>query len=103
MEIILSTLVAVAVFFVLAVIFGSFFTVQTAQAAVITRFGRFVRSAEAGLNWKIPFIDQVAGRVSLRVNQIALTMETKTRDNVFVTIPISVQTRVRPEKVEAAY
>ncbi len=103
MEIILSTLVAVALFFVLATILGSFFTVQTAQAAVITRFGRFVRSAEAGLNWKVPFIDQVAGRVSLRVNQIALTMETKTRDNVFVTIPISVQTRVRPEKVAAAY
>jgi regulator of protease activity HflC (stomatin/prohibitin superfamily) len=41
--------------------------------------------------------------MSLRVNQIALTMETKTRDNVFVTIPISVQTRVRPEKVYAAY
>jgi len=43
------------------------------------------------------------GRVSLRVNQIALTMETKTRDNVFVTIPISVQTRVRPEKIFEAY
>ena len=58
-----------------------------------------MRSADPGLNWKIPFIDSVDGRMSLRVNQIALTMETKTRDNVFVTIPISVQTRVRPEKV----
>ena len=44
--------------------------------------------AEPGLNWKWPFIDRVAGRVSLRVNQITLTMETKTKDNVFVTIPI---------------
>jgi regulator of protease activity HflC (stomatin/prohibitin superfamily) len=47
--------------------------------------------AEPGLNWKWPFIDRVAGRVSLRVNQITLTMQTKTKDNVFVTIPISVQ------------
>jgi regulator of protease activity HflC (stomatin/prohibitin superfamily) len=45
----------------------------------------------------------VAGRVSLRVIQITLTMETKTKDNVFVTIPISVQNRVRPEKVYDAY
>src|SRR3984957_5595969 len=81
----------------------SFFTVQTAQVAVITRFGKFLRVAEAGLNWKWPLIDRVAGRMSLRVNQIALTMETKTKDNVFVTIPISVQNRVRPEKVYDAF
>jgi regulator of protease activity HflC (stomatin/prohibitin superfamily) len=81
----------------------SFFTVSTAQVAVVTRFGKFLRVAEPGLNWKWPFIDRVAGRVSLRVNQITLTMETKTKDNVFVTIPISVQNRVRPEKVYDAY
>jgi regulator of protease activity HflC (stomatin/prohibitin superfamily) len=79
---------------VLIVFLLSFFTVQTAQVAVITRFGKFLRVAEPGLNWKWPFIDRVAGRVSLRVNQITLTMETKTKDNVFVTIPISVQNRV---------
>jgi regulator of protease activity HflC (stomatin/prohibitin superfamily) len=84
-------------------VLGNFFTVNTAQVAVITRFGRFLRVANPGLNWKLPFIDSIAGRVSLRVNQIALTMETKTKDNVFVTIPISVQSRVRPEKVYDAY
>src|SRR5580692_12813579 len=87
----------------LYLIFGSFFTVSTSQVAVITRFGKFLRVAEPGLNWKRPFVDSVAGYVSLRVNQITLTMETKTRDNVFVTIPISVQNRVRPEKVYDAY
>jgi regulator of protease activity HflC (stomatin/prohibitin superfamily) len=98
----LIPLVIVA-FLVLYLIFGSFFTVSTAQVAVITRFGKFLRVAEPGLNWKRPFVDSVAGYVSLRVNQITLTMETKTRDNVFVTIPISVQNRVRPEKVYDAY
>src|SRR6201988_2048796 len=87
----------------LYVIFGSFFTVETAEVAVITRFGKFLRIAEAGLNWKTPYFESVAGMVSLRVNQIALTMETKTKDNVFVTIPISVQNRVRPEKVYDAF
>jgi len=96
-------LLAIVVFIGLYVVFGSFFTVNTAEVAVITRFGKFLRIAEAGLNWKSPFFDSVAGRVSLRVIQITLTMETKTKDNVFVTIPISVQNRVRPEKVYDAY
>jgi regulator of protease activity HflC (stomatin/prohibitin superfamily) len=82
---------------------GSFFTVATAQVAIITRFNKFLYIAQPGLNWKWPFIDAVSGRVSLRVNQITLTMETKTKDNVFVTIPISVQNRVRPEKAYDAY
>jgi regulator of protease activity HflC (stomatin/prohibitin superfamily) len=90
---------AFVVILALWIIFGSFFTVSTAQVAVVTRFGRFLRVAEAGLNWKFPFFDAVAARLSLRVNQITLTMETKTKDNVFVTIPISVQNRVRPDKV----
>jgi regulator of protease activity HflC (stomatin/prohibitin superfamily) len=87
----------------LTLILGSFFTVNTAQIAIITRFGKFLRVAEPGLNWKAPYFDTVAGIVSLRVNQIALTMETKTKDNVFVTIPISVQNRVRPEKAYDAF
>ena len=96
-------LLAFVALILLYLILGSFFTVRTAEVAVITRFGKFLRVAEPGLNWKRPFLDSVAGTVSLRVNQITLTMETKTKDNVFVTIPISVQNRVRPEKVFDAY
>src|SRR6204780_3535637 len=99
------TLIVLFILFliVLFAVLGSFFTVNTAQVAVITRFGRFLRVANPGLNWEMPFIDSVAGMISLRVNQISLTMETKTKDNVFVTIPISVQNRVRPEKVYDAF
>jgi len=103
MDIVVLILLALAAIIVLSLILGSFFTVNTAQVAVIARFGKFLRTAEAGLNWKVPYIDAVAGIVSLRVNQITLTMETKTKDNVFVTIPISVQNRVRPEKVFDAF
>jgi regulator of protease activity HflC (stomatin/prohibitin superfamily) len=98
-----SFLFWILVFVVIVVCLLSFFTVKTAETAVVTRFGKFLRVAQPGLNWKWPFIDRLAGRVSLRVNQIQLTMETKTKDNVFVTIPISVQNRVRPEKVFDAY
>jgi regulator of protease activity HflC (stomatin/prohibitin superfamily) len=100
--IIIIPLAAIALILLILVL-GSFFTVNTAEVAVLTRFGRFLRVADPGLNWKRPFFDNVAGRVSLRVVQISLTMETKTKDNVFVTIPISVQHRVRPEKVYDAF
>jgi len=103
MDVVFIILLAVVGLIALSLVLGSFFTVSTAQVAVITRFGKFLRVADAGLNWKTPYFDSVAGLVSLRVNQITLTMETKTKDNVFVTIPISVQNRVRPEKVYDAF
>jgi len=103
MDFVIWIFYAIVLFFVLSIVLGSFFTISTAQVAVIARFGKFLRVAEAGLNWKWPIIDAIAGRVSLRVNQINLTMETKTKDNVFVTIPISVQNRVRPDKVFDAF
>jgi regulator of protease activity HflC (stomatin/prohibitin superfamily) len=94
----------IVIFTILFVIsLTGFFAVETAELAVISRFGKFLRIAQPGLNWKVPFIDKLAGRMSLRVNQIILTMETKTKDNVFVKIPISVQHRVRPEKVFDAF
>ncbi|MGC1462498.1 MAG: SPFH domain-containing protein [Terracidiphilus sp.] len=103
MDVLFMVLLAIIAIIALSLILGSFFTVNTAQVAVITRFGKFLRVADAGLNWKMPYFDTKAGMVSLRVNQITLTMETKTKDNVFVTIPISVQNRVRPEKVYDAF
>ncbi len=103
MDVVVMVFLAFVAIILLTLILGSFFTVNTAQVAVLTRFGKFLRVAEPGLNWKMPYFDTVAGMVSLRVNQITLTMETKTKDNVFVTIPISVQNRVRPEKVYDAF
>ena len=98
-----SVPIIILLLLVLYLVFGSFFTVKTAEAAVVVRFGKFLRIAQPGLSWKVPFIDGVAGKVSLRVNQITLTMETKTKDNVFVTIPISVQNRVREDAVYDAF
>jgi regulator of protease activity HflC (stomatin/prohibitin superfamily) len=94
---------AAAIVLLLVLAFLTFFTVDTSQVAVVTRFGKFRRVARDGLNVKWPIIEIVSGRISLRVNQIVLTMETKTKDNVFVSIPISVQYQVRPESVFDAY
>ncbi len=79
------------------------FTVRQQTAALVERFGKFKRVASAGLNFKIPLIDRVAGRISLRVRQLDVRVETKTRDNVFVFVVVSVQYFVIPEKVIDAF
>ena len=65
--------------------------------------GKFLRVATAGINFKLPWLDQIAGRIDLRVQQLALDVETKTKDNVFVKIPVSVQYHVIPEKVYESF
>jgi regulator of protease activity HflC (stomatin/prohibitin superfamily) len=79
------------------------FTVKQQTAAIVERFGRFKRVAGAGLNFKIPFIDRIAGRISLRVRQLDVRVETKTKDNVFVFVIVSVQYFVIPDKVVDAF
>jgi regulator of protease activity HflC (stomatin/prohibitin superfamily) len=93
----------VVVLFVIGTIFSGFFQVRTAEAVVIQRMGKFNGVANAGINFKLPWLDQIAGRIDLRVQQLALDVETKTKDNVFVKIPVSVQYHVIPEKVYEAF
>jgi len=91
------------VIFVLGLVFGSFFTVETAQVAIVQRLGKFLRVAGPGLNWKTPFIETVVRRMSMKVQQFDVKVETKTQDNVFVQIPVSIQYKVIPDSVEAAF
>jgi regulator of protease activity HflC (stomatin/prohibitin superfamily) len=91
------------VIFVLGLVFGSFFTVETAQVAIVQRLGKFARVAGPGLNWKTPFIETVVRRMSMKVQQFDVKVETKTQDNVFVQIPVSIQYKVIPDSVEAAF
>lgn len=79
------------------------FVVRQQTAAVVERFGKFIRIANPGLNFKIPLIDRVSGRVNLRVRQLDVRVETKTQDNVFVFVIVSVQFFVRPDKVYDAF
>ncbi|HXR18293.1 MAG TPA: SPFH domain-containing protein [Terriglobales bacterium] len=96
-------LYGVVVLFLVGTILSGFFQVRTAEAVVIQRMGKFSRVATAGMNFKLPWLDQIAGRIDLRVQQLALDVETKTKDNVFVKIPVSVQYHVIPEKVYEAF
>jgi regulator of protease activity HflC (stomatin/prohibitin superfamily) len=96
-------LVVIIVLVGLSVLLGSFFTVETAQVAIVQRLGKFARVAGPGLNWKTPYLESVVRRLSMKVQQFDVQVETKTQDNVFVQIPVSIQYKVIPEGVEAAF
>lgn len=87
----------------LILVFGTLFTVEQQEIAVVERFGKFVRACSSGLNFKIPIFDKVAGRVSLRIQQLDVKAETKTKDDVFVNVLVSVQYEVLPDKVYDAF
>ncbi len=87
----------------LLILVTGLFTVRQQTAAVVERFGRFNKISGAGLNFKIPLIDLIAGRLSLRVQQLDVRVETKTKDNVFVVVVVSVQYHVLEDKVLDAF
>lgn len=95
-------LIVLAVF-ALIILFSSFFTVKQQTAVVIERFGKFTSIRNSGLQLKIPIIDRVAGRVNLRIQQLDVLIETKTKDNVFIKMKVSVQFKVIQDKVYEAF
>jgi regulator of protease activity HflC (stomatin/prohibitin superfamily) len=82
-----------------------FFTVEQQERAIVERFGRFVRVGGPGLQRKSPFVERVAGKMSLQVEQLNADIETKTKDNVFVHVQIAIQYKVGAEaqQVQDAY
>jgi regulator of protease activity HflC (stomatin/prohibitin superfamily) len=100
-----TRLIALGVFIllVLVIIVSSSFTIETAEVGIVQRLGKFHRVAGPGLNTKMPFIDTLTARLSLKIQQLTVQVETKTKDNVFVQIPVSIQYQIIPEKVYDAF
>lgn len=94
---------AVASVFGLLTLAQCLFVVAQQRLGVVERFGKFVRIAHPGLNVKIPFIERVAGRPNLRVQQLDVQVETKTQDDVFVHVVVSVQYFIIPEAAYQAF
>lgn len=92
-----------AVFFSFIILIGAFFIVRQQTAAVIERFGRYQSIRQSGLQLKIPVVDRIAGRLSLKIQQLDVIVETKTLDDVFVKLKVSVQYLVIKEKVYDAF
>jgi len=91
------------ILFITLILFGTFFIVKQQSAAIVERFGKFISTRQSGLQLKIPIIDRVAGRLSLRIQQLDVVVETKTKDDVFVKIKVSVQFKVIKDKVYDAF
>jgi regulator of protease activity HflC (stomatin/prohibitin superfamily) len=87
----------------LIILFSSFFTVKQQTAVIIERFGRFQSIRNSGLQMKIPLVDRIATRVGLKIQQLDVIIETKTLDDVFVKLKVSVQYVVLKDKVYEAF
>lgn len=88
---------------VILLLFLSVFTVKQQTNAIVERFGKFVSIRQAGLQFKIPLIDVIAGRINLKIQQLDVIVETKTKDDVFVHLKISVQFQILVENVYDAF
>jgi regulator of protease activity HflC (stomatin/prohibitin superfamily) len=93
----------ITIFVIVVLILSGLFTVKQQTNAIIERFGKFISIRGAGLQLKIPIIDKVAGRVSLRIQQLDVIVETKTKDDVFVHLKISVQFLIQKDHVYDAF
>ena len=91
------------VLFGLVILISAFFTVKQQTAAIVERFGKFQTIAQSGLKLKIPLVDRISGRLSLKIQQLDVIVETKTKDDVFVRLKISVQYKVIKDKVYDAF
>jgi len=90
-------------FAIFVFISSAIFIVKQQTAAVIERFGRFQSIRHSGLQLRIPIVDRIAGRLSLKIQQLDVVVETKTKDDVFVKLKVSVQYKVIREKVYDAF
>jgi regulator of protease activity HflC (stomatin/prohibitin superfamily) len=91
------------ILFILLILFLGLFMVKQQTAYIIERFGKFNSIRSAGLQFKIPFVDRIAARLSLRIQQLDVVVETKTKDDVFVHLKISVQYQILRDKVYDAF
>lgn len=85
------------------ILLSGIFTVKQQSAAVVQRFGKFHSIRQAGIQFKLPVVDQISGRINLKIQQLDVNVETKTKDDVFVGLKVSVQFRVLASKIYEAY
>ena len=93
----------IIIFITFLLLFAALFTVKQQTAVIIERFGKFLSIRQSGLHFKIPFVDRIAGRMSLKIQQLDVLIETKTKDDVFVKLKVSVQFKVIKLKAYDAF
>ena len=99
----MSIFLPILVLFIILLLFAAFFVVKQQTSALVERFGKYTSTRQSGLQIKIPFVDRIAGRLSLKIQQLDVVIETKTKDDVFVKLKVSVQYKVIKDKVYDAF
>ncbi|HEP1961370.1 TPA: SPFH domain-containing protein [Streptococcus pyogenes] len=96
--------IAFGVIVILVIVASTLYVVRQQSVAIVERFGRYQKTATSGIHVRLPFgIDKIAARVQLRLLQSEIIVETKTKDNVFVTLNVATQYRVNEQNVTDAY
>jgi regulator of protease activity HflC (stomatin/prohibitin superfamily) len=98
-----NVLLPAIIFVIILILFTGIFMVKQQTAAVVERFGKYIGTRQSGLQFKIPVFDKIAGRINLKIQQLDVIIETKTKDDVFVRLKISVQFQVRKDNVYDAF
>jgi regulator of protease activity HflC (stomatin/prohibitin superfamily) len=98
-----SFFLPIVIGFIIFALYGVIFIVKQQTAAVIETFGRFSNIRQSGFQLKVPVVQRIAGRMSLKIQQLDVIIETKTLDDVFVKLKVSVQFKVIKDKVYEAF
>ena len=97
-------LLAIITLLILGVIASTLYVVRQQTVVIIERFGKYQPTSGSGIHVRLPFgIDKIAARIQLRLLQSEIIVETKTKDNVFVTLNVATQYRVNEQNVTDAY
>ena len=105
----MGTAFIILLVFAFFILMSSFFTVKQQSSVVIERFGKFQSVRNSGLQLKIPIVDRVAGRVNLKIQQLDVIIETKTKDNVFIKMKVSVfpffslNYKIKPRRIKIRF
>lgn len=98
-----AIVLVIIVFIALCLLKASMYIVPQQNMYIIERFGKYLATADSGLHFKIPLVDRVASKMPLRTMQLNVAVETKTQDNVFISVSTSVQYKVEKDDVKRAF
>ena len=97
-------ILGVLVLLALGIVASMLYVVRQQTVVIIERLGKYYTTASSGIHIRLPFgIDKIAARIQLRLLQSEIVVETKTKDNVFVTLNVATQYRVSEQNVIDAY
>ena len=82
---------------------GCVYCVQQSEVAICESWGRYADTHYPGIHCLVPCKDNVAGRLTLRTRELHIRVETKTKDNVFVNVTVTIMFKVLEGSLKQAF